>query len=66
MGSSWVPLPKILASKKAIINMKNTDNQCFKWCIARAFNPAQREIENNRSDHKTLEKTSRVSQFQRN
>ena len=26
-GSSWVPLPKFLASKKAIINMKNTDNQ---------------------------------------
>jgi len=44
-GSSWVPLPKFLASKKAIINMKNTDNQCFKWCIARALNPAKREIE---------------------
>ena len=25
--------------------MKNTDNQCFKWCIARALNPAKREIE---------------------
>jgi len=24
-GSSWIPLPKFLASKKAIINMKNTD-----------------------------------------
>jgi len=46
-GSSWVPLPKFLASKKAIINMKNTDNQCFKWCIARALNPAKREIEKN-------------------
>ena len=44
-GSSWVPLPKFLASKKALINIKNTDNQCFKWCIARALNPAKREIE---------------------
>jgi len=44
-GSSWVPLPKFLASKKAIINMENTDNQCFKWCIARVLNPAKREIE---------------------
>ena len=44
-GSSWVPLLKFLASKKALINMKNTDNQCFKWCIARALNPAKREIE---------------------
>jgi len=44
-GSSWVPLPKFLARKKVIINMKNTDNQCFQWCIARALNPAKREIE---------------------
>jgi len=46
-GSSWVPLPKFLTSKKALINMKNTDNQCFKWSIARALNPAKREIEKN-------------------
>ena len=44
-GSSYVPLPKFLASKKALIKMKNIDNQCFKWCIARALNPAKREIE---------------------
>jgi len=44
-GSSWVPLPKFLARKKAIINMKNTDNQCVTWCIARALNTAKREIE---------------------
>jgi len=43
-GSSWVPLPKFLASKKALINMKNTDNQCFKWYIARALNLAKRKI----------------------
>jgi len=44
-GSSWVPLPKFLASKKAIVNMKNADSQCFKWCIARALNPAKRDFE---------------------
>jgi len=66
-GSSWVPLLEFLASKKALINVKNTDNKCFKWCIARALNPVNREIEKkSRSDHKTLEKTSRVSRFQRN
>jgi len=41
---TYVKLPKCLASKKALINMKfrnenKTDNQCFKWCIARALNP---------------------------
>jgi len=43
--SSWAPLPKFLASKKANINMKNTDNHCFKWCIARALNPVERDSE---------------------
>src|SRR5258708_4408044 len=38
-GSSYIPLPKILYNKKAIINMKNEDNECFKWCIARNLNP---------------------------
>ena len=46
-GSSCAPLPKFLASKKAIINMNNTDSQWFKWCIASALNPAKREIEQN-------------------
>ncbi|XP_065684304.1 uncharacterized protein LOC136096687 [Hydra vulgaris] len=30
-GKSYIPLPKELAAKKAIINMKNEDNECFKW-----------------------------------
>ena len=38
-GSAWIPLPVKLANKKAVINMKNTeDGMCFKWCIARAAN----------------------------
>ena len=28
-GSSWIPLPSKLASKKAIINPKNEDDKCF-------------------------------------
>jgi hypothetical protein len=40
-GSSYIKLPTELASKKAIINMKNEDNECFKWCIARALNPEE-------------------------
>lgn len=40
-GSSYIPLPAELAAKKAIINMKNEDNECFKWCISRALNPTE-------------------------
>src|SRR6218665_4154333 len=38
-GSSYIKLPTELANKKAIINLKNGDNECFKWCITRALNP---------------------------
>ena len=38
-GSSYIKLPTELANKKAIINLKNVDNECFKWCITRALNP---------------------------
>jgi len=32
-GSSYIQLPKSIADKRAIINPKNTDQQCFKWAI---------------------------------
>ena len=38
-GSTFMPLPAKLKNKKGVINIKNEDNQCFKWCIARALNP---------------------------
>ena len=31
-GETWIPLPKELAVKKAIINMNNKDNKCFVVC----------------------------------
>ena len=40
-GSGWIALPPALQKKKALINMKNNDDMCFKWCIARAVNPVQ-------------------------
>ena len=32
-ASSWIPLPKFLKDKKAIINPKNDDQKCFLWCV---------------------------------
>ena len=40
-GSSWIALPPALQKKKALINMKNEDDMCFKWCLARAGNPVE-------------------------
>jgi len=44
-GNSYIPLPQKLAAKKAIINMENIDNQCFKWCVTRALNLVPRDNE---------------------
>ena len=44
-GSSYMELPEELAGKKGIVNMKNKDNQCFKWCVTRAFNPLDNQIQ---------------------
>ena len=44
-GETWLPLPKELANKKAIINAKNKDNKCFLWCVLRALNPKDKNNE---------------------
>ena len=39
-GSSYIPLPKELQNPaKGIINMKNNDNECFRWCHIRHLLP---------------------------
>ena len=37
----WIPLPKHIADKKAVINIQNKDENCFMWCIARAISPTE-------------------------
>jgi len=32
-------------SKKAIINLKNEDNECFKWAVTRALNAVNKNAE---------------------
>ena len=44
-GKSYIPLPKELSDKNAIINMKNEDDQCFKWAVTRALNPVDKNAE---------------------
>ena len=38
-GSSYIPLPKILQHKKAVINIKNSDDNCFMWSILASLHP---------------------------
>ena len=36
-GSSYIPLPDWLVKKKAIINPRNSDMECFKWAVIAAM-----------------------------
>ena len=36
-GSSYVPLPKFIANKKAVINIQNDDQKCFLWSVIAFF-----------------------------
>ena len=58
-GSSYIPLPDHLAKKKALINLKNEDNECFKWAVTRALNPADKNVE--RIDKKLKEKAKELN-----
>ena len=45
-ASSYIKLPDKLASKKAIINVKNEkDHECFKWAVTSAVFPADKNAE---------------------
>ena len=57
-ASSYIDLPKELKNKKAIINMKNKDNdKCFLWCVLRALNPKDDHPERIDEDLKSKEHT---------
>ena len=59
-GGSYIKLPKEIAIKKAVINMKNTnDDKCFLWCVLRALNPVERDKE--RIDDKLKSKINTVN-----
>ena len=41
-GSSFIELPDYLKTKKAIINVKNEDQECLKWALLSCLHPAKK------------------------
>ena len=41
-GSSYIPLPDWIMSKKAIVSIRNTDNKCFLWSVLRYLYPREK------------------------
>ena len=56
-GSSYISHPAFITAKKVIINLRNEDDECFKWAITRALNPVENHPE--RID-RNLRETSKV------
>ena len=56
-AGSYIDLPPFLKNKKAIINMKNQDNECFKWCVLRALYPKDNHPERIDNDLKSKKDT---------
>ena len=44
-GSSYIELPKELVAKRAIVNVQNKDNECFKWAVLSSLYPASKNAQ---------------------
>ena len=44
-GSSYIELPKDIYDTKAIVNVKNQDQECFKWSVLAALHPTLKNAE---------------------
>lgn len=41
-GSAYIPLPKAIERKRAVVNVQNSDDRCFLYAILSALHPAER------------------------
>ena len=52
-GSSYIELPTELRNPaKGLINLKNKDNECFRWCHIRHLNPQEKDPQRIKKDDK--------------
>ena len=54
-GSSYIELPMDLRNtKKGLINIKNEDNECFRWCHIRHLNPQEKNPQRIKKEDKKM------------
>ena len=72
-GSSYIELPQDLKHhQKGLINMKNNDNECFRWCHIRYLNPQEKDPQRikkidkeyiNQLDYSNIEFPVKINQY---
>ncbi len=55
-GCSYIPLPKHLTNTKGYLNIKNTNNECFKYAVTAALYPCNKNAERPRPYERHFEK----------
>ena len=40
-GNSYISRPDEISKKEACLNVRNEDNQCFKWAVLSALHPQE-------------------------
>ena len=54
-GSSYIKLPaKLGNSRKGLINLKNEDNECVRWCHIRHLNPQEKNPQRLKKEDKKM------------
>ena len=54
-GSSYIELPtKLKKPKKGLINIKNKDDECFRWCHIRHLNPQDKNPQRIKKEDKKM------------
>ena len=54
-GSSYVELPMELRNPKiGLINIKNKDDECFRWCHIRHLNPQEKDPQRIKKEDKKM------------
>ena len=54
-GSSYIELPtKVKNPKKGLINIKNKDDECFRWCHIRHLNPQEKDPQRIKKEDKKM------------
>lgn len=51
VGKSYLPLPKEVSDKKAVLNIKNTDDKCFMWCVLAKLHHKDSSVKPERVSH---------------
>ena len=51
-GGSYIPLPPELKSKKAVVNVKNTDDHCLRWALRSALFQAAKNTQTRQIPHR--------------